>query len=121
MGIRATATSGTSTKEHKTMSSLISLDKYEKRALEILSESTGDYYRSGAGNENSLAWNREDFNNFRIRPRFLRDVSKRDGSVNVFNEQVSFPCGISPTAMQRLAHPDGEIATAKGTSIFSHN
>lgn len=24
------------------------------------------------------------------------------------------PVGISPTAMQRMAHPDGELANAKG-------
>lgn len=112
---------------------LISLDDYEKRALEILSENARDYYRSGAGNgieesifkifiifiekkivENSLKWNRLDFNNFRIRPRFLRDVSVRDMKTNVFGSTVSFPCGISPTAMQKMAHPDGEIATARG-------
>ena len=61
-----------------------------------------------------MKWNRSDFNNFRIRPRFLRDVSVRDMTVNVFGSSVSFPCGISPTAMQKMAHVDGEIATAKG-------
>lgn len=38
----------------------------------------------------------------------------RDMSVNVFASSVSFPCGISPTAMQKMAHVDGEVATAKG-------
>jgi (S)-2-hydroxy-acid oxidase len=96
------------------MKSLISLDDYEKRAFEVLPENARDYYRSGAGNENSLTWNRSDFKNFRIRPRFLRDVSTRNMEVKVFDKNVSFPCGISPTAMQRMAHPDGELATAKG-------
>lgn len=96
------------------MSRLISLDDYEKRALDILPENVRDYYRSGAGDESSLEWNRSDFKNFRIRPRFLRDVSKLNTEVNVFGTTVSFPCGISPSAMQRMAHPDGEIATAKG-------
>lgn len=115
-------------------SQFISLYDYEKRALEILPENARDYYRSGAGNgesqvviweflsltfaENSLKWNIDDFNNFRIRPRFLRDVSKRDMNVNVFGSTVSFPCGISPTAMQKLAHPDGELATARGEWIY---
>lgn len=91
-----------------------SLDLYEQRALEILPESARDYYRSGAGNESTLLWNRNDFGNFRIRPRFLRDVSERDMGLNVFGDNLSFPCGISPTAMQRMAHPDGEIASVKG-------
>lgn len=33
--------------------------------------------------------------------------------------RVAIPIGISPTAMQRMAHPDGECATARG--IFVHN
>ena len=103
------------------MSNLISLDEYEERALKILPEHVKDYYRSGAGNEQSLAWNREDFNNFRIRPRFLRDVSVRDLSVDgIFGAKVPFCVGISPTALQRLAHPDGEVATARGSLFFSY-
>lgn len=96
------------------MSSLVSLDEYEKRAYELLPRNALDYYRSGAGNEQTLAWNRSDFNNYRIRPRFLRDVSVRDPSVNILGSMVSFPCGISPTAMQRMADQHGEISNAKG-------
>lgn len=96
------------------MRSLISLDDYEKRAHELLPKNALDYYRSGAGDEQTLGRNRSDFQNFRIRPRFLRDVSVRDASVNIFGSKLSFPCGISPTAMQRMADQHGEIANAKG-------
>lgn len=99
------------------MSSLISLDDYEKRAHELLPKNALDYYRSGAGDEQTLKWNRKDFNNFRIRPRFLRDVSTLDTKVNIFGSTVSFPCGISPTAMQRMANQHGEIANAKGDTL----
>ena len=44
----------------------------------------------------------------------LRDVSVRDLSTMVLGKPVAFPIGISPTAMQRMAHPDGELAAAKG-------
>jgi len=97
------------------MNNLVSLDDYEKRAQELLPRNALDYYRSGAGNEKSLKWNRTDFDNFRIRPRFLRDVSQRDMSVNdMLGNRVSCPIGIAPTAMQRMADPAGEIANAKG-------
>lgn len=96
------------------MNNLISLDDYEKRACELLPKNALDYFRSGSGDERSLSWNRSDFNNFRIRPRFLRDVSVRDTKVNILGSSVSFPCGISPTAMQCMADPLGEIANAKG-------
>lgn len=98
------------------MNTLVSLSDYEKLAHELLPKNALDYYRSGAGDEQTLARNRSDFNNFRIRPRFLRDVSVRDSSVNILGSKVSFPCGISPTAMQRMADPHGEIANAKGSA-----
>lgn len=44
----------------------------------------------------------------------LKDVSKRDTSTTVFGEKISMPVGISPTAMQRMAHPEGECANARG-------
>lgn len=96
------------------MNNLISLDDYEKRAHELLPRAALDYYRSGAGDEQTLRWNRSDFGNYRIRPRFLRDVTVRDASVDIFGSKVSFPCGISPTAMQKMADPQGEVANAKG-------
>lgn len=51
---------------------------------------------------------------FKIRPRCLRNVERRDLSTTVLRTKVSMPVGISPTAMQRMAHPDGECASAKG-------
>lgn len=99
------------------MKTLISLDDYEKQAHELLPKNALDYYRSGAGDEQTLGWNRSDFKNFRIRPRFLRDVSVRDTSVDILGSNVSIPCGISPTAMQRMADQHGEIANAKGNKI----
>lgn len=100
------------------MNNLVSLDDYERQAIKLLPRNALGYYKSGAGNEETLGWNRSDFNNFRIRPRFLRDVSVRDFGVNILGSNVSFPCGISPTAMQRMADPQGEVANAKG-NIFS--
>lgn len=96
------------------MNNLVSLDDYEKRASELLPRNALDYYKSGAGDEQTLSWNRSDFSNFRIRPRVLRDVSVRDTGVEIFGSKVSFPCGIAPTAMQRMADSQGEVANAKG-------
>ena len=54
---------------------------------------------------------------YKFRPRFLRDVSKRDLSTTILGHKIAFPVCISPTAMNRMAHPDGELASAKGTKI----
>lgn len=95
------------------MAAYVCVKDYEKYALEHLPPSVRDYYKSGAGDECSLKWNREAFKNYRIRPRFLRDVSKRDISTTVLGHKVSMPLGVAPTAMQRMAHPDGECANAR--------
>jgi (S)-2-hydroxy-acid oxidase len=95
---------------------LTSLRDYEQKALTILPKNASDYYRSGAGDESTLLRNCTDFKNFRIRPRVLRDVSKRDLTVEIFGSKVSAPFGIAPTAMQRMAHVDGEIASAKAAA-----
>lgn len=44
----------------------------------------------------------------------MRDVSHRDQSTTVLGREVMMPIGIAPTAMQRMAHPDGECGNARG-------
>ena len=51
---------------------------------------------------------------YRLRPRVLRDVSNVDMRTQLLGKHVDFPIGVSPTALHCLAHPDGELATAKG-------
>lgn len=48
----------------------------------------------------------------------LRNVSTVDLSVCVLGEKLSMPICVAATAMQRMAHPDGETAMAKGTQVF---
>ena len=57
------------------------------------------------------------FYRLRLRPRVLRDVSTIDMSTTILGEKIDFPICVAPTAMQKMAHPDGEIATAKGSSL----
>ncbi|MBI3461281.1 alpha-hydroxy-acid oxidizing protein, partial [Candidatus Acetothermia bacterium] len=48
-----------------------------------------------------------------ILPRVLVDVSKRDTSTTVLGQKISFPVMVAPMALQKMAHPDGEIAAAR--------
>lgn len=43
----------------------------------------------------------------------LRDISLIDTSVSIWGARNAVPIGVAPTAMQCLAYPDGEVATAK--------
>lgn len=51
-------------------------------------------------------------------PRVLRGVEHRSMSTTALGYQVSVPIGIAPTAMHKMAHEDGEIATAKGLKHY---
>ncbi|XP_014217219.1 peroxisomal (S)-2-hydroxy-acid oxidase GLO5 [Copidosoma floridanum] len=98
-----------------TMSRPVCLRDFEDLSMKNITPTARDYYKSGAGDEYTLKLNRESFQKLRIRPRVLRNVSKRDISTTILGERVSMPLGVSPTAMQKMAHPDGETANAKAT------
>lgn len=46
----------------------------------------------------------------------LRDVSSRSCSTTVLGQEISTPIMVAPMAFQRLAHPDGELATARAAT-----
>ncbi|CAG9939624.1 unnamed protein product [Clonostachys rosea f. rosea IK726] len=81
-----------------------------------LPESYRDYYNEGAMDLITLRENESAYDRYRIRPQVLRDLSNLDPSTTIFGSEVKFPFGFSPTAMQGLAHPDGEVATSKATA-----
>ena len=77
---------------------------------------TFDYIAGGAEDEVSLRRNREAFGRWALRPRVLRDVSKRDTKTVLLGERVSMPVCVAPTSFHALVHPEGEVATARGTA-----
>ncbi|KAJ1988494.1 Hydroxyacid oxidase 1 [Coemansia spiralis] len=91
----------------------VSLDDFEQHAVNNLDRNALDYYQSGAQDMITLRENQRAFDRILIRPRVLRDVSQIDTTTTVLGQQVSSPICIAPTAMQRMAHPDGECATAR--------
>ena len=47
----------------------------------------------------------------------LRDVSSVDMRTELFGEMVAMPILVAPMGIQRMAHPEGEIATARGEGV----
>lgn len=92
--------------------SCLTIQELEAIAHNKMDKQTRDYYNEGADSGSTLRENISAFEKYRIRPRVLRDVSAIDPSVNIFGHKNSVPIGVAPTAMQCLAHPDGEIGTA---------
>ncbi len=90
-----------------------SLDEYEDAAREMLPRAVYDYYAGGAEDEVTLRANRAAYERYYLRPRVMVDVSRVDASVELLGERLAFPVALAPAAFQRLAHPDGELATAR--------
>jgi len=92
----------------------VCLADFELLAREKMSHMAYEYVSGGAADEITLRANRDAFDRLRLRPRVLIDVSKLDTRVNLFGHELPFPILLAPTAFNRLAHPDGELATAHG-------
>ncbi|MGH2463465.1 MAG: alpha-hydroxy acid oxidase [Candidatus Limnocylindria bacterium] len=95
---------------------LVNLHDYERVATERLAPAALAYYVGGANDERTLADNRAAFLRRRIIPRVLRDVSVVDSSVEILGRRWPSPIWICPTAFHRMAHPDGEVATARAAA-----
>ncbi|RXN18658.1 hydroxyacid oxidase 1 [Labeo rohita] len=93
--------------------SLVCVSDYERQAQRLLPKSVFDYYFSGADEQQTLRDNVAAFARWCLYPRVLRDVSSVDMSTTVLGQRVSMPICVAATAMQRMAHPDGETATAR--------
>ncbi|XP_063040752.1 hydroxyacid oxidase 1 [Engraulis encrasicolus] len=86
---------------------------FELHARRTLPKAVFDYYVSGADEQETLSDNVAAFSRWRFFPRVLRDVSAVDLSTEVLGQTVSMPICVAATAMQRMAHPEGETATVR--------
>jgi 4-hydroxymandelate oxidase len=75
-----------------------------------------DYYASGAHDEVTVRENSAAFQRLALVPRVLVDVARRDLSTELLGVRHATPMLVAPMAMQRLAHPEGELATARGAA-----
>ena len=88
----------------------------ERRARDVLDPVHHDYLAGGAGDERTLTGNEDAFARRRLRPRVLRGVGTPDTTTDLPGTTVAAPVVVAPTAFHRLAHPDGEVATAAGVA-----
>jgi 4-hydroxymandelate oxidase len=95
---------------------LVDLPDFERAAQTVMTPMAWDYVSGGAADEVTLRWNRAAFENIRLSPRCLVDVSQLDTSVTLLGQRLAFPILLAPTAYQKLAHPEGEIAVARGAA-----
>ncbi|WP_257003624.1 alpha-hydroxy acid oxidase [Streptomyces sp. SA15] len=91
----------------------LALHDYEAAARERLPRPVWDFLAGGSGTESMLSAGREALDRIRLRPRCLVDVSDCDPGTSLLGARLAAPLGIAPMAYHRLAHPEGEVATAR--------
>jgi isopentenyl diphosphate isomerase/L-lactate dehydrogenase-like FMN-dependent dehydrogenase len=89
---------------------------FEEAARERLDPGAYGYFAGGAGDEHTLRANVAAFTRWDLRPRVLVDVSSVSTAATVLGTELAMPLLVAPTAFQRLAHPDGELATARAAA-----
>jgi 4-hydroxymandelate oxidase len=88
----------------------------EEEARRRIGEMAYAYYSGGAEREHLLEANDTAWDGHRLHPHVLEDVSSVDTATTVLGTSVSLPVLAAPTAIQALAHPEGEAATARGVA-----
>jgi (S)-2-hydroxy-acid oxidase len=97
---------------------LLTLGDYQTRAKSNLPKSTYDFYVGGADDEHAVDRNRRAFGKWCIRPFYLSNVKDVDTRTTLLGVPVRSPIHIAPSAMQQLAHFEGEVATARAASKY---
>jgi lactate 2-monooxygenase len=101
-------------------------DRLEAAAKKRMRPEAFGYVAAGAGNERTVAANRAAFDRWRVVPRMLRDVERRDTSVELFGRRLSHPFLLAPVGVLELAHPEADCAVARAardtgtTMVFSN-
>ncbi|HEY9718087.1 MAG TPA: alpha-hydroxy acid oxidase [Trichormus sp.] len=94
----------------------INVAEYEEVARRTLPKLAYDYFSSGAADELTVGRNISAFREISLRPHVLVDVSKRDLATTIVGTEVAMPIVVAPMAFQRMAHADGECATARAAT-----
>jgi 4-hydroxymandelate oxidase len=93
---------------------LLTLEDYERAAHVVVDPFAWEYFSSGAADELTVRWNVDAWRSIRLVPRQLRDVGTLDLGIALLGHRLAHPILLAPVACHRLAHPDGELGTARG-------
>jgi 4-hydroxymandelate oxidase len=95
----------------------VSLYDYEVAAKRILSGPAWEYFNGGSADEITLRRNRQALDLLQLKPKVLVDVTSIDTSRTLLGHDMAHPIILAPTSSHLLAHPDAEVATARGAAL----
>ena len=95
------------------------LGDYAEQAAERWSPSVHAFFDGGAGDEHTLRANHEAWQRLALWPRVLGDLRGGNTATRIAGRPVAHPIFLAPVALQRLAHPEGELASALAAAAQS--
>ncbi|MAV56100.1 MAG: alpha-hydroxy-acid oxidizing enzyme, partial [Candidatus Pelagibacter sp.] len=93
-------------------------DDFRKLAKKKLPAPIFHYIDGGSDDEVTLKRNTESFSKCDLVPNILAGVGEPDMNTEVFGKKIKMPIFLSPTAMQKLYHHDGDKASARAAEKF---
>jgi len=93
-------------------------EDFRKLAKKKLPSPIFHYIDGGADDESTLRRNTESFNDCDLVPNILASVGKPNLSTTLFGKKIEMPIFLSPAAMQRLYHHEGDLASARAAEKF---
>src|SRR5262249_23664519 len=88
-------------------------EELEVQARAVLPPEAYVYVAGGAGSEDTVRANRDAYLRWRILPRMLRDVSRRDLAIALLGRRLPGPVLLAPVGVQSMLHADAELAVAR--------
>jgi lactate 2-monooxygenase len=101
---------------HKVSRVPVEFSALEERARRVMTKGGFAYAAGGAGNEQTMVANRTAFDRWRIVPRILCDVSRRDLSVTLFGKRLPTPLILAPIGVLEMVHPRADLAVARAAA-----
>ena len=92
---------------------LDSLAAYAAQARHHIEAHAWAHIESGADQKLTLAHNRTAFDQLRLQPEPLADLSDAHTRLNLLGQTLQWPVLLAPVAYHRLAHAEGELACAR--------
>ena len=96
----------------------VCLADYAALASDRLDDNARAYFEGGAADELTLAANVQAWREIPLSARVLRPMAGAHTRVTLFGRTLAHPILLAPVAYQRLAHPDGELATAQAAAAL---
>ncbi len=90
----------------------VNFDDLRRLAKRRLPKIAFDFIEGGVEDEDGLDRNERLFQQHRLVPRYLVDVSTRDQTTTLFGRDYASPFGISPTGLAALFRPGADLMLA---------